>query len=44
MLEQLEVLLKMNKFDFIGLVEAFKGGSSKNVKFKPTKPGNFDGV
>jgi hypothetical protein len=40
----LEVLLKMNRPDFIKLVEALKGGASKNVGFKPTKLGNFDGV
>jgi hypothetical protein len=34
----------MNRFDFIKLVEAFKRGSSKSVKFKPAKLGNFDGV
>jgi hypothetical protein len=43
-LEQLEVLLKMNRLDFTRLVEAFKGGSSKNVGFKLIKLGNFDGV
>jgi hypothetical protein len=32
--EQLEVLLKLNKHDFIGLIEALKGGSFKNVGFK----------
>jgi len=32
--EQLEVLLKMNRLNFIGLVEALKGGSSKSVGFK----------
>jgi hypothetical protein len=42
--EQLEVLLKMNRFDFIELVVAFKGGSSKGVEFKPTELGNLDGV
>ncbi len=42
--EQLEVLLKMNKLDFTKLVVALKGGSSKGVGFKPTKPGNFDEV
>jgi hypothetical protein len=34
----------MNRPDFTELVAAFKGGSSKGVRFKPTKPGNFDGV
>jgi hypothetical protein len=42
--EQLEVLLRMNRPDFTKLVEALKGGSSKSVGFKPTKPRNFDGV
>jgi hypothetical protein len=40
----LEVLLKMNKPDFSELVEALKGGSSKNAGFQLAKPGNFDGV
>ncbi len=43
-LEQLEVLLKMNRSDFIDLVAALKGGSSKEARFQPTKPGNFDGA
>ncbi len=43
-LKQLEVLLKMNRPDFIELVVALKRGSSKGVGFKPAKPGNFDGV
>jgi len=34
----------MNRLDFIELVAAFKGGSSKGVGFKPTKHGNFDGA
>jgi hypothetical protein len=34
----------MNGPDFTELVEALKGRSSKSVGFKPTKPGNFDGV
>jgi len=42
--EQLEVLLKMNRPNFIELVVALKGGSSKGVGFKPAKLGNFDGV
>jgi hypothetical protein len=42
--EQLEVLLKMERLNFIELVEALKRGSSKSVGFKPTKPENFDGV
>lgn len=32
--EQLEVLLKMNRPNFNGLVEALKGGSFKSVGFK----------
>jgi hypothetical protein len=43
-LEQLEVLLKMNRPDFNELVVAFKGGSSKGVGFQLAKPGNFDGI
>jgi quercetin dioxygenase-like cupin family protein len=43
-LKQLEVLFKMNRPDFTELVVALKGGSSKGVGFKPTKPRNFDGV
>jgi hypothetical protein len=43
-LEQLKVLLKMNRPNFIKLVATLKGGSSKGVGFKPTKPRNFDGV
>jgi hypothetical protein len=42
--EQWKVLLKMNRPDFSKLVAAFKGGSSKNAKFQPAKPGNFDGA
>jgi hypothetical protein len=42
--EQLEVLLKMNRPDFSELVTTLKGGSSKGVEFKPTRPGNFDGA
>ncbi len=42
-LEQLEVLLKMNRPNFNELVAALKGGSSKGVEFKPAKLGNFDG-
>jgi len=34
----------MNRPNFIELVVAFKGGSSKGVGFKPTKLGNFHGV
>jgi hypothetical protein len=42
--EQLEVLLKMNRPDFSELVAAFKGGASKDARFQPAKPGNFDGA
>jgi len=42
--EQLEVLLKMNRPDFSELVATLKRGSSKNAKFQPAKPGNFDGA
>jgi hypothetical protein len=41
--EQLEVLLKMNRPDFGELVAALKSGTSKNERFQPAKPGNFDG-
>jgi hypothetical protein len=34
----------MNRLDFIELVAAFKGRSSKGIGFKPAKPENFDGV
>ncbi len=34
----------MNMFNFTKLVEALKGGSSRNVRFKPAQPNNFDGV
>jgi hypothetical protein len=37
--KQLEVMLNMNRLDFIKLVEALKGVSFKNVGFKPTKLG-----
>jgi len=40
----LEVLLKMNRPDFSELVAALKGGASKDARFQPTKPGNFDGA
>jgi len=40
--EQLEVLLKMNMPDFSELVAALKGGASKDARFQPAKPGNFD--
>jgi len=43
-LEQLEVLLKMNRPDFSKLVVALKGRSSKGVGFQPTKPGKFDRI
>jgi hypothetical protein len=43
-LEQLEVLLKMNRPNFSELVAALKGGSSKNAGFQPAKPGNFNGA
>jgi len=43
-LKQLEILLKMNRPEFIELVVALKGGSLKGVGFKPTKPRNSDGV
>jgi len=42
--EQLKALLKMNRLDFSNLVEFLKGRSSKSVRFKATKPGNFDEV
>jgi hypothetical protein len=38
----LEVLLKLNRPDFIKLVTALKGGSLKGVGFKPVKPGVQD--
>jgi len=38
----LEVLLKMNKPNFNELVAALKGGTSKDARFQPAKPGNFD--
>jgi hypothetical protein len=43
-LEQLEVLLKINRPDFGGLVAALKIGTSKGERFQPAKPGNFDGA
>ncbi len=43
MLEQLEVMLKMNWPDFVGLVEALKGRSSKSVGFKPLSLGILKG-
>jgi len=41
-LEQLEVLLKMNRPDFNEFFAALKGGSSQGVE--TVKPGNFDGA
>jgi hypothetical protein len=43
-LEQLEVLLKMNRPDFSELVAVLKGGPSKNLGYQPVKPRNFDGA
>ncbi len=43
-LEQLEVLLKMNRPDYNELVTTLKGGSSKGVGFKPARLGNFEGA
>jgi hypothetical protein len=43
-LEQLEVLLKMNRPNFGELVAALKTGTSKGERFQPTKLGNFDGA
>ncbi len=43
-LEQLKVLLKMNKPDFTKLVLALKRGSLKGVGLKLVKPRNFDGI
>jgi len=40
----LEVFLKMNRPDFSELVVALKGGASKDARFQPAKPGNFDGA
>ncbi len=40
----MEVLLKMNRPDFSELVKAPKRGASKDARFQPTKPGNFDGA
>jgi signal recognition particle GTPase len=42
--EQLEVLLKMNRPNFSELVTALKGGASKDAKFQPAKPENFNGA
>jgi hypothetical protein len=43
-LEQLEVLLKINRPDFGELVAALKTGTSKGERFQLGKPGNFDGA
>jgi hypothetical protein len=43
-LEQLEILLKMNRPNFGELVAALKGGLPKDSRFQPAKPGNFDGA
>jgi hypothetical protein len=43
-LEQLEVLLKMNRPDFTKLVSPLKGASLKGVGFQLAKLGNFDGI
>jgi hypothetical protein len=42
--EQLEVLLKMGRFDFGELVAALKTRAAKGERFQPAKPGNFDGA
>ncbi len=34
----------MNRPNFSELVTAFKKGSSKNARYQPAKPGNFDGA
>jgi len=34
----------MNRPDFSELVAALKGGASKDARFQPAKPGNFDGA
>jgi hypothetical protein len=43
-LEQLEVVLKMNRLDFGELVAALKTGTTKGERFQPAKPGNFNGA
>ncbi len=43
-LEQLEVLFKMNRFDFTELVATLKKGASKGVGFKLAELGNFDTI
>ncbi len=40
----MEVLLKMNRPNFSELVAALKKGASKDARFQPAKPGNFDGA
>jgi len=40
----LEILLKMNRPNFSELVASLKGGASKDARFQPAKPGNFDGA
>ncbi len=40
----MEVLLKMNRPDFSELVVVLKRGVSKDARFQPAKPGNFDGA
>jgi hypothetical protein len=40
----LEILLKMNRPNFSELVASLKGGTSKDARFQPAKPGNFDGA
>jgi hypothetical protein len=42
--EQLKVLLKINRPDFSELVAALKGGPSKNARYQPAKPRNFNGA
>jgi len=34
----------MNRPDFSELVAALKGGTSKDARFQPAKPENFDGA
>ncbi len=43
-LEQLEILLQINRPDFTKLVLVFEGGSSKGVGLKFVKPRNFDEI
>jgi len=42
--DQLEILFKMNRPDFSELVAALKGGASKDARFQPANPRNFDGA